>query len=118
MRQIVRAALPKGTPFYRLASRTPKVGETIRIAGYPDRKWIVVKGRVTHVVRSATLGGRKVNAPMIVFRPALRQGASGAPLFDARGQVVAIFVASNSRENYSIAFPSSTGLRTCRRFVT
>jgi len=114
---VVRVALPKGTPYYRLSVRTPSVGETVRVGGYPRRRWEVIKGRITNIIRSATLSGRKVNSPMIVFSPALHQGASGSPVLDSVGQVVGIFVASNTQSNYSIAFPNATGLRACRRFV-
>ncbi len=114
---VIKAALPKGTPYYRLSFRTPSVGETVRVGGYPSRRWGVTKGRVTNIIRSATLSGRVVNAPMIVFSPALHQGASGSPVLDSGGQVVGIFVASNTQSNYSIAFPNATGLRACRKFV-
>ncbi len=114
---VVRAELPNGTPYYRLSFRTPAVGEPVRVGGYPGRRWGVTKGRVTHIIRVATLSGRVVRAPMIVFWPALHPGASGAPVLDSRGEVVGIFVASNTRSNYSIAFPNATGLRACRKFV-
>ncbi len=114
---VVKAPLPTGTPYYRLSFRTPSVGDTVRVGGYPNRKWMVAKGRVTHIITSATLGGRSVNSPMIVFEPALHQGASGAPVLDSRGMVVGIFVASNNQSNYSIAFPNGTALRACRKFI-
>lgn len=114
---VVKAPLPKNTPYYRLSFRTPAVGETVRVGGYPGRKWMVAKGRVTHIIASATLGGRSVNSPMIVFEPALHQGASGSPVLDSRGMVIGIFVASNSQSDYSIAFPNGTALRACRKFV-
>ncbi len=114
---VVRAELPKGTPYYRLSFRTPAVGEPVRVGGYPGRRWGVTQGRVTHIIRAATLSGRVVHAPMIVFWPALHPGASGSPVLDSRGEVVGIFVASNTRSNYSIAFPNATGLRACRKFV-
>lgn len=114
---VVRAALPRGTPHYTLSRRTPTVGETIRVGGYPGRRWTVSSGRVTHVITSAVLGGRRIRSPMIVFTPALHQGASGAPVLNARGEVVGIFAASNRRENYSIAFPAVTALRACGTFL-
>ncbi len=114
---VVRASLPPGTPYYHLSFRTPAIGETVRVGGYPSRTWGITKGRVTHLIRTATLGGRVVSAPMIVFAPALHPGASGSPVIDNRGDVVGIFVASNANSNYSIAFPNATALRACRRFV-
>jgi|GEM_PF-2320281 len=114
---VVRANLPRGTPYYTLSSRTPAVGEAIRVGGYPGRRWTATSGRVTHVISSAVLGGRRIRSPMIVFRPALSRGASGAPVLNRRGQVVGIFVASNGRENYSIAFPAATALRVCRSYL-
>jgi S1-C subfamily serine protease len=114
---VVQAQLPKGTPYYRLSFRTLSVGETVIVGGYPNRKWKVTRGRVTHIISHATLGGRAVNSPMIVFEPALHQGASGSPVLDSRGQVIGIFVASNTASNYSIAFPNGAGLRVCRRFM-
>ncbi len=114
---VITARLPKGTPRYRIAFRTLKVGETVRIGGYPGRRWTVVSGRVTNVIKSAILSGRRVTTPMVVFKPALHQGASGSPVLDAKGYVVGIFIASNSRENYSIALPITTGLGPCRPLV-
>lgn len=114
---VVRAALPRGTPSYTLSRKTPRVGEPVRVGGYPGRRWTVATGRVTHVITSAILGGRRIRSPMIVFTPALHQGASGAPVLNSRGEVVGIFVASNRRENYSIAFPATTALRVCGSFL-
>lgn len=114
---VVQAPLPKGTPYYRLSFRTPAVGESVTVAGYPLRRWHVVTGHITEIIRSANLSGRVVSSPMIVFKPALDHGASGAPLLDARAQVIEITVASNRQSNYSIAFPTATGLSTCRKFV-
>lgn len=114
---VVRATLPKGTPQYRLSFRTPSVGETVTIAGYPLRKWHVATGRITSIIRSANLSGRVVNSPMIVYEPAMDYGASGSPVLDARGQVIAITVASNQESNYSVAVPTTTGLSSCRKFV-
>ena len=114
---VVRARLPKSTPYYRLSYRTPSVGERVIVGGYPNRTWKVTKGRITHVISHATLGGRIVNSPMIVFEPALHEGASGSPVLDSRGQVIGIFVASNTASNYSIAFPNGAGLRVCRQYV-
>lgn len=114
---VVQAPLPQGTPHYRLSFRVPSVGETVTIAGYPLRRWRVATGRITHMIRSAKLGGRVVNSPMIVFTPALDYGASGSPVLDRRGQVIGITVASNRQSNYSIAFPIATGLRACRKFI-
>lgn len=114
---VVKAPLPRGTPYYQLSSTKPSVGETVRVGGYPNRKWHASRGRVTHLISSATLGGRRVKSPMIVFGPALHQGTSGAPVLNRRGQVVGIFVASNRQSNYSIAFPISAALKTCRKFL-
>jgi S1-C subfamily serine protease len=114
---VVKATLPKGTPYYILSSRTPAVGESVRVGGYPGRRWTVASGRVTHVISSAILGGRRIRSPMIVFKPALHQGASGSPVLNGKGEVVGIFVASNRSENYSIAFPAATALRACRSFL-
>ncbi|HXF83396.1 MAG TPA: serine protease [bacterium] len=111
---VLRARLPKGTPYYGLSSRIPRVGDRVRVGGYPGRRWTTATGRVTHVISSAVLGGRRVRSPMIVFTPALHQGASGSPVLNSRGEVAGIFVASNRRENYSIAFPAATVLRACR----
>lgn len=114
---VVRATLPGGTPRYVLSAKTPRVGESVRVGGYPGRQWTVASGRVTHVISSAVLGGRRIRSPMIVFTPALHQGASGSPVLNRRGEVVGIFVASNRRENYSIAFPAGTALRACGSFL-
>lgn len=114
---VLQARLPRGTPYYTLSSKMPSVGETVKVGGYPNRKWKAASGRVTHIISSATLGGRRVKSPMIVFKPALHQGASGAPVLNRRGQVVGIFVASNRLENYSIAFPTAVVLKTCRKFL-
>lgn len=114
---VVEAPLPRGTPYYAVSSKTPSVGETVRVGGYPNRKWKVASGRVRYIISSATLGGRVVKSPMIVFGPALHQGASGAPVLNRRGQVVGIFVASNNRDNYSIAFPTTVALKSCRKFL-
>ncbi len=114
---VITARLPRGTPRYRIAWRMVTVGEPVRTGGYPGRRWTVASGRVTQVIRVAVLSGRRVNTPMVVFRPALHQGASGSPVLDARGFVVAIFIASNPQENYSIALPIATGLGPCRVLV-
>jgi len=114
---VITARLPEGTPRYRISFRTLKVGEAVRSGGYPGRKWTVVSGRVTNLIKSAILSGRRVTTPMIVFKPALHQGASGSPVLDMKGYVVGIFIASNPRENYSIALPISTGLGPCRPLV-
>lgn len=114
---VITARLPKGTPRYRIAYRTLKIGETLRVGGYPGRKWTVVHGRVTNVIKTAILSGRRVNTPMVVFKPALNQGASGSPVLDSAGFVVGIFIASNSPSNYSIALPITTGLGPCRPLV-
>lgn len=114
---VVRAPLPGGTPRYSLSSRVPAAGERVTVAGYPLRRWRVASGRVTRIIRSARLSGRVVRTTMIVFTPALDYGASGAPLFDARGRVVGITIASNRGANYSIALPVATGLGACRRFL-
>jgi len=114
---VLHARLPKGTPYYNLSSKLPSVGETVKVGGYPNRKWKAASGRVTHIISSATLGGRRVKSPMIVFKPALHQGASGSPVLNRRGQVVGIFVASNRLENYSIAFPTTAALKACRKFL-
>jgi S1-C subfamily serine protease len=114
---VITARLPRGTPRYRIAWRTVAVGEPVRTGGYPGRRWTVASGRVTQVIQAAVLSGRRVTTPMVVFRPALHQGASGSPILDARGFVVAIFVASNPQENYSIALPMTTGLGPCRPLV-
>lgn len=115
---VLSAPLPKGTPYYRVSYRMPGVGEAVRVGGYPDRHWTVARGRVTHVIQSATLGGRSVHARMIVFEPALRHGASGSPVLDGQGRVVGIFVASNTQANYSVAFPTATSLRSCSKFLS
>ncbi len=114
---VISAKLPPGTPRYRISFRTLKVGETVRVGGYPDRRWTVVSGRVTNMIKSAVLSDRRVTTPMVVFKPALHQGASGSPVLDAKGYVVGIFVASNAREDYSIALPIATGLGPCRSIV-
>ncbi len=114
---VIRATLPKQTPYYRLSFRMPAVGESVTVAGYPGRTWRVTRGRVTHVTSSATLSGRNVRVPMIVFAPALQQGASGSPIFDRQGLTIAIFVASNRQSNYSIGFPVAAGLRACRSYL-
>jgi S1-C subfamily serine protease len=114
---VLQAPLPKGTPYYRVSFRTPSVGERVTVGGYPNRQWMVARGRITNIISHATLGDRPVDSPMIVFEPALHQGASGAPVLDSRGQVIGIFVASNTPSNYSIAFPNSAALRACRKFV-
>lgn len=114
---VVKASLPQGTPFYRVSFRTPVVGETVTVAGYPLRRWRVATAQITNIIQSANLSGRIVATPLLVFRPALDYGASGAPVLDRRGQVIGITVASNRQANYSIAFPTATGLRACRRFV-
>ena len=114
---VVRARLPKDTPYYPLSARTPAVGEPIRVGGYPGRRWTASSGRVTQVISSAIPGGRRIRSPMIVFRPALSPGASGAPVLNRREQLVGIFVASNRAENYSIAFPTVTALRACRSYL-
>ena len=111
---VITARLPPGTPHYRISFRTLKVGESVRVGGYPDRRWTVVSGRVTNVIKSAILSDRRVTTPMAVFKPALHQGASGSPVLDAKGYVVGIFVASNAPEDYSIALPIATGLGPCR----
>jgi S1-C subfamily serine protease len=111
---VLTAKLPRGTPRYRVAFRTVKTGEAVRVGGYPGRKWKTASGRVTHMIKSAILSGRRVTTPMVVFKPALHQGASGSPVLDGRGQVVGIFVASNAQSNYSIAIPTATGLGSCR----
>lgn len=114
---VVRVTLPKGTPRYKLAFRTPKAGEALRVGGYPGRRWRTASGRVTHIIKSAVLSGRRVNTPMVVFKPALDQGASGSPVLDAKGLVVGVFVASNEPSNYSIMIPTSTGLGPCRSYI-
>jgi len=114
---VITARLPAGTPRYRISFRTLKVGETVRVGGYPDRRWTVVSGRVTNMIKSAILSDRRVTTPMVVFKPALHQGASGSPVLDAKGYVVGIFVASNAHEDYSIALPIATGLGPCRSIV-
>ena len=114
---VIAARLPKGTPRYRIAFRTLAVGELVRIGGYPGRTWTVAAGRVTNVIKTAILSGRRINTPMVVFKPALHQGASGSPVLDAKGYVVGIFIASNPPENYSIALPITTGLGPCRPLV-
>lgn len=114
---VLQARLPRGTPYYTLSSKMPSVGETVKVGGYPNRKWKAASGRVTHIISSATLGGRRVKSPMIVFKPALPQGASGSPVLNRRGQVVGIFVASNRLENYSIAFPTTVVLKACQKFL-
>jgi S1-C subfamily serine protease len=114
---VVRAALPPGTPRYLLATSVPRVGASVRVGGYPGRRWTVASGGVTHIISSAILGGRRVRSPMIVFTPALHPGASGAPVLNARGEVAGIFVGSNRRENYSIAFPVTAARRVCGRFL-
>jgi S1-C subfamily serine protease len=115
---VISAKLPPGTPHYRISFRTLRVGESVRVGGYPDRRWMVVSGRVTNMIKSAILSDRRVTTPMVVFKPALHQGASGSPVLDAKGYVVGIFVASNSREDYSIALPIATGLGPCRSILT
>ncbi len=114
---VVTAPLPRGTPYYRLSFRIPSVGETVRVGGYPNRQWKTTRGRITHIISSAILSGRRVNSPMIVFEPAVHQGASGSPVLDAWGRVIGIFVASNPQSNYSIAFPNKASLRACGRYV-
>ena len=114
---VITARLPAGTPRYRISFRMLKVGETVRVGGYPDRRWTVVSGRVTNMIKSAILSDRRVTTPMVVFKPALHQGASGSPVLDAKGYVVGIFVASNAQEDYSIALPIATGLGPCRSIV-
>lgn len=114
---VIAARLPKSTPRYRVAFRTLGVGELVRIGGYPGRTWTVASGRVTNVIKTAILSGRRINTPMVVFKPALHQGASGSPVLDAKGYVVGIFIASNPPENYSIALPITTGLGPCRPLV-
>ncbi len=114
---VIKAPLPEDAPYYRVSFRAPGVGARVTAAGYPLRRWRVVTGRITEIIRSANLSGRAVSSPMIVFTPALDYGASGAPLLDERGQVLGITVASNRQSNYSIALPTATGLGLCRRFV-
>ncbi len=114
---VVKAALPPGTPQYRLTFRAPSVGEPVTIAGYPLRQWRVSAGRIIRLLQSANLSGRVVAAPMIAMEPALDYGASGSPLLDRAGLVIGIAVASNQEDNYTIAFPINTGLRSCRPFV-
>lgn len=114
---VVKAQLPPGTPQYRVTFREPSVGETVTIAGYPQRKWQVSTGRIMHLLESATLSGRLIAAPMMVIDPALDYGASGSPVLDGAGLVIGIAVASNQEENYTIALPAGSGLRSCRAFV-
>jgi S1-C subfamily serine protease len=114
---VVTAPLPKGTPYYRLSFRIPAVGETVRVGGYPNRQWRTTRGRITHIISSAILSGRRVTSPMIVFEPAVHQGASGSPVLDAGGRVIGIFIASNPQSNYSIAFPNQASLRACGKYV-
>lgn len=111
---VLAASLPRGTPHYRVAFRMPSVGEAVTIAGYPLRAWQVRAGRITRTVRSATLSGQVVVAEMLALEPAMDYGASGAPVLDRHGLVVGIAVASNLEGNFTLAFPTATGLRRCR----
>lgn len=114
---VIKATLPAGTPQYRLAFRAPSVGEMVTVAGYPLRKWRVSTGRVTRILQTANLSGRVVAAPMMALEPAMDYGASGSPVLDRAGMVIGIAVASNQEDNYTIAFPIASGLRSCRAFV-
>lgn len=102
---VVSASLPKSAPHYRLSIRAAAVGESVTIAGYPRRRWYVATARMIEIITSANLGGRIVTAPMIIFGPALDYGASGSPVLDRVGQVIAIAVASDRESNSSIAPP-------------
>jgi S1-C subfamily serine protease len=114
---VITAPLPRGTPYYRISFRIPAVGETVRVGGYPNRHWKTTRGRITHIIASAILSGHRVYSPMLVFEPAVHQGASGSPVLDSSGHVVGIFVASNQESNYSIAFPNKASLRACGKYV-
>jgi len=114
---VIKAPLPASTPQYRVTFRAPSAGEPVTIAGYPLRQWRVRTGRIIRLLSSANLSGRIVTAPMIAVEPAMDYGASGAPVLDRAGLVIGIAVASNQEDNYTIAFPTSSGLRSCRAFV-
>lgn len=70
----------------RLASQPPKPGEPLTIAGYGSGKYRAVTGKCTQYVAPA------MNRPyeMVELSVAARQGDSGGPIFNDRGELAGV----------------------------
>ena len=76
---------PNATPV-RLAARGPRPGEMLSIAGYGSGQYRAVSGRCTQYVSP----GEQFPYEMIELEARARQGDSGGPIFNGRGELAGV----------------------------
>lgn len=74
----------------RMASRPPRPGDAIRIAGYGSGRFRVASGRVNQFVSP----GRDLPFEMIEVTAEARQGDSGGPMLNANGELAGVLFGS------------------------
>ncbi len=70
----------------RLAGSVPRKGETLSIAGYGSGKYRLATGRCTEFVSP----GRDLPFEMLELSAGARQGDSGGPIFNQRGELAGV----------------------------
>lgn len=115
---VVTTETPPNTPSYVASLAIPKVGQHVKIGGYPGGRWTVTEAGIVGIAPSARIGGVIYKTPILQFHPqhTLGRGASGSPLINDTGHVVGILSGGAGNEN--VAFPLGTALQDCRRFLS
>lgn len=109
-------SLPSG-PSYFVALTLPVVGERVAIGGYPGGQWTVTDAVIAGYAPAGRIGGVTFSSPIVKLHPrnTLGPGASGSPMIDRRGRVVAVLAGGSGNEN--TAFALGTALQDCRRLL-
>lgn len=111
---------PRGIPypFLPLEPREPDANARLTVTGHPDAAWnaVTLRGRVVRSMRMrlGPSGGEASEVFVLGFR--LERGASGSPVFDARGAVVGIVTRRNpSNPHQTVAVAIRHALRLLQR---
>lgn len=83
---------PEITPI-KLATNAPKRGEPLTIAGYGSGNYRAITGRCTQYVSP----GQQLPFEMVEVSVAARQGDSGGPILNQRGELAGVLFGASSR---------------------
>lgn len=95
-------------PALALAARMPRLGETVRVVGFPASTEPVrfdIRGIVAEVSRSVFIIDNRT--------PGASPGVSGSPVLDGTGHVIGIVFGVNVGSRRAVAVPITTALERC-----
>lgn len=95
-------------PALALAARMPRLGETVRVVGFPASTEPVrfdIRGVVAEVSRTVFIIDNRT--------PGAIPGVSGSPVLDSTGHVIGIVFGVNVGSRRAVAVPITTALERC-----